>query len=64
MVLERGAVSCERGYPVALCIYDSAYRGTSIIRNSTPLGPYNRNMPRALWWPYGGELFLVSEVPL
>ena len=21
-------------------------------------------MPRALWWPYGGGLFLVSEVPL
>jgi len=27
-----------------------AYRGTSLIRNSAPLGPYSRNMPRALWW--------------
>ena len=40
------------------------YRGTSLIRNSAPLGPYSRNMPRALWWSYGGGLFLMSEVPL
>ena len=26
-------------------------RGTSLIRNSGPLGPYGRTMPRALWWP-------------
>ena len=26
------------------------YRGTSLIRNSNPLGPYSRVMPRALWW--------------
>ena len=26
------------------------YRGTSRIRNRAPLGPYSRNMPRALWW--------------
>jgi len=26
------------------------YRGTSLIRNSAPLGPYSRTMPRALWW--------------
>ena len=26
------------------------YRGTSLIRNSDPAGPYSRNMPRALWW--------------
>ena len=30
------------------------YRGTSITRNSAPLGPYSRNVPRALWRPYGG----------
>ena len=24
-------------------------RGTSVIRNSAPLGPYRRRMPRALW---------------
>ena len=26
------------------------YRDTSLIRNSAPLGPYSRNMPRDLWW--------------
>ena len=25
------------------------YRGTSLIRNSAPLGPQSRTMPRALW---------------
>jgi len=40
------------------------YRGTSLIRNSAPLGTFSRNMPRALWWPLGGGLFLMSEVPL
>ena len=25
-------------------------RGSSLIRNSAPLGPYGRNKPRALWW--------------
>ena len=28
----------------------SQYRGTSLIRNCPPLGPYSRTMPRALWW--------------
>ena len=26
------------------------YRGTSLIRNCPPLGPYSRPVPRALWW--------------
>ena len=39
-------------------------RGTSLMRNSDPLGPYCRTMPRALWWPWGGELIFMSEVPL
>jgi hypothetical protein len=39
------------------------YRGTSLIRNSTPLGHYGRTMPRALWWCQGCVLFLMSEVP-
>ena len=39
------------------------YRGTSPIRNSAPLGPYCRTSPRALWKPYGGVLFLTSEIP-
>ena len=40
------------------------YRGTSLIRNRLPLGPYTGHMPRALWWSDGGRLFLMSEVPL
>jgi len=36
-----------------------AYRGTSLIRNSPPLGPYGRPMPRALWWA-----FRMSKVPM
>ena len=30
------------------------YRGTSLIRNRNPLGPYSRTTPRALWRSYGG----------
>ena len=26
------------------------YRGTSLIRNSLPIGPYGRPMSKALWW--------------
>ena len=26
------------------------HRGTSLISNSFPLGPYSRTMPKALWW--------------
>ena len=40
------------------------YRGASLIRNSPPLGPYSRTKPRALWWSWGGNLFLMSEVSL
>jgi hypothetical protein len=29
------------------------YKGTSLTRNSTPLGPYSRTI-WALWWPLGG----------
>ena len=34
------------------------YGGTSLIRHSAPLGPYSRNLPRALWWSSGGGCFL------
>ena len=27
------------------------YMGTSLMRNSAPLGPCIRTVPRALWWP-------------
>ena len=44
--------------------HHSDYRRTSLIRNSTPIGPYSRTMSRVLWWFKGGRLFLMSEVPL
>jgi len=28
---------------------EQRYRGTSLIRNRPPLGPYSRTMPRLLW---------------
>ena len=40
------------------------YRGTSLIRNRLPLGPYSRTVPRALWGPQRGVRFLMNEVPL
>ena len=42
-------VGCEnrRGTP---CEWKARYRGTSPIRNCSPLGPYSRPMPRALRW--------------
>ena len=40
------------------------YTGALLMRNSAPLEPYTRTMPRALWWSQGGVLFLMSEVPL
>ena len=40
------------------------YSDTLLIRNSGRLGPYSRTMPRALWLPEGGGIFLMSEVPL
>ena len=38
--------------PRAVIIYFSGrdYRGTSLIRKRTPLGPYRRPMPRVLGW--------------
>ena len=43
---------------------NKAYRGTSLIRNRHPVGPYSMTMPRGLGWSYGGGRFLMSEVPL
>ena len=62
-------VSYERGTPVrssvscaslaGTCGAPSNDRGTSVIRNSAPLGPCSWNMSCALWWSQGGGLFLV-----
>ena len=40
------------------------YRGTSLIRNSAPLGPYSRTMLRALWWYWGEGLSFMSAISL
>ena len=34
---------------VHITLLVDTYRGTSLIRNSPPLGPYGRPMPRVLW---------------
>ena len=40
------------------------YRGTSLTRKRTPLGPYRRPMPRVLGGSEGVGRFLMSKVPL
>ena len=41
-----------------------AYRGTSLMRKRTPLGPYRRPMPGVLGGSYEGGRFFMGEVPL
>ena len=51
----------------ATCMHgagECVYRGTSLIRNSTPLGPYSRPISRALWWSERGELIFISKLLL
>ena len=38
-----------RSSPEAYLCPRQVYRGTSLIRNRPPLGPYSRALPRALW---------------
>ena len=47
-----------------VCSRLPAYRGTSLTRKGTPLGPRRRPMPRVQGRSQGGGRFLVSEVPL
>ena len=60
---EPGAVAMTRSAPLPFSV-TCVYRGTSLIRKRTPLGPYSRTMPMALWGSWGGGLFLMSEVLL
>ena len=48
---------------VVLVLHRS-YRGTSLSRKHTSLGPYRRPMPRVLGGSWGGGCFLMSVVPL
>ena len=41
-------------HPSPFTLQPTPYRGTSLIRNSAPIGPYGRTMHRALWWVLGG----------
>jgi hypothetical protein len=50
--------------PACLVSVRNAYRGTSLMRKHTPLGPYRRPVPRVLGGSLGGGCFLMSEVPL
>ena len=40
------------------------YRGTSLIRKRTPLGPCSRTMPRSLWSPRGVEVSCKRCAPV
>ena len=40
----------------------SRYTGTSLIKNSAPLGPYSRPMPRAMWWSQGSFILRAMSV--
>ena len=45
-------------------IVDVRENATGCVRNSTTLGTYGGEMPRALQWSLGGGLFVMSEAPL
>ena len=45
----RGVVPTASGDDFRHFLFHWGYRGISLIRNSTPLGPYSRTKPRALW---------------
>jgi len=57
----KGLLSESQGLNLALTVF---CRGTSLIRNSAPLGPNRRTMPRVPGWSWGGGAVLMSEVPL
>ena len=40
-----------------------SYRGTSLIRKRTALGPYSRTMPRVLGGPRGVSFLLWARYP-
>jgi len=52
-----------RFYACVEILISDVYRGTSLMRKRTPLGPYRGPMagiPKGSW---GGEHFLMGEVP-
>ena len=54
---DRAVLHPRRGVPLheeSRCVH---YRGTSLVRKCTPLGPYRRPMPRVLGGVLGGWAF-------
>ena len=39
------------------------YKGTLLIRNLAPLGPYSKTMPRAIGLPYRGTSLIRNRHP-
>ena len=44
-------------------LHSNLYRGTSLMRKRTPLGPYRTPMTRVLGGSQTGWRFLMGEVP-
>ena len=42
--------TCPAGRLCSFQVVRPLYRGASLIRNSTPLRPYSRPVPRVIWW--------------
>ena len=38
------------------------YRGTSLMKKRHTIGPYNRPLPRVLWWSWGVGRFLMRDM--
>ena len=52
IVLHKGHASLRiTSAPPVQGIAATGYRGTSLMRNQTPLGPSSRTMPRVVWQP-------------
>ena len=47
-----------------MCTLLAVYRGTSLVRKRTPLGPYRRPIPKVLGGSEGDGRFLMGEVTL
>ena len=64
MRLPAHTTSKHRNPTIGRAFPDLLYRGTSLMRMRTPLGPYRRPMRRVLGGSYGGGRFLMGEAPL
>ena len=51
----------EAEHPGEPCDDPGDDRGSSLIKNNPPLGPYSRTMPKALRWSSGEGSFLCAR---